>query len=133
MQPTLEQWLARKPRQKSPPRPLKRSRVRKVSSRRAKQLREYAAKRKAFLLKNPYCQIWLKRMGMTESHAVLWGGQYMKDMTVYWAPRSVEVHHVRGRIGAMLNDERYWLAASREEHEWAHSHPKEARALGIIV
>ncbi len=129
MQPSFKDWLNRKPAGRKV-----RKRIPKVSKRRASRLGEYRKKREAFLSANPYCQIWMRRMGLTEKDAVLWGGQYFHrpTMTIYWAPRSQEIHHVRGRIGAMLLDERYWLAASRSEHDWCHSHPSQARALGLL-
>jgi hypothetical protein len=97
--------------------------------------REYSKKRKAFLLAHPYCEVFLIRKGLTEKDSVLWGGQYFHrpTMTVYWAPRSVDIHHRAGRIGAKLLDESDWIAASREEHEWVHAHPKEARSLGLLA
>jgi len=44
-----------------------------------------------------------------------------------------EVHHTRGRIGTLLNDERYWLAVSRIGHRWIHEHPQAARERGWLA
>lgn len=132
-------WLKRRAAPKSvrPKRLLRKRRggVRKVSLKRAKQLEVYRVKRKAFLLAHPYCQIWLKRNGLTEEDRALWGGRFWhkESMTVLCAPRSEEIHHRAGRIGAKLLDEKDWLAASRPEHEWCHRSPREARALGLLV
>ena len=41
-------------------------------------------------------------------------------------------HHVRGRAGSLLTDQRYWLACSRFGHRWIHSHIAEARKRGWI-
>lgn len=44
-----------------------------------------------------------------------------------------EVHHTRGRIGTLLNDERYWLAVSLIGHRWIHEHPQAARERGWLA
>lgn len=41
-------------------------------------------------------------------------------------------HHMRGRLGPLLLDERFWLAVSRPGHDWIHTNPKEAEKLGFI-
>jgi len=43
-----------------------------------------------------------------------------------------EVHHTRGRAGALLTDTRYFLAVSKQGHRWIHEHPDRARALGFL-
>jgi hypothetical protein len=139
MQPTLKDWLARKPRQKAKKglkrsgKPLKRSRMRSVSKGRAKQLREYSVKRRAFLKAHPWCQIWLRRHYMTEEHANAYNGWFAIMANLVRCPRSCDVHHSKGRTGKNYLDETTWVAASREEHEWAHRHPSQARALGLLV
>jgi hypothetical protein len=45
---------------------------------------------------------------------------------------ATEVHHISGRIGALLTDERYFLAVSTEGHRWIHENVKEARSKGWI-
>jgi hypothetical protein len=42
-----------------------------------------------------------------------------------------EVHHRRGRVGALLLDERYWSALCRPDHEFATVNPARAYELGI--
>lgn len=42
-------------------------------------------------------------------------------------------HHIRGRAGKLLCDTRYWLACSREGHEWIHQHPAEAVTHGWLA
>lgn len=76
--------------------------IRKVSVERSKRLREYAKRRVWFLAKHPKCAVFPDR-------------------------RSNEIHHTRGRIGRLLNDERFWVPVSRKGHEWINSHPAEAR------
>ncbi len=89
--------------------PIARSRtpIRRVSSKRSKQLREYTKRRAIFLAANPLCAVY-------------------KDL------RSAEVHHVAGRIGEKLNDEKDWLAVSRAGHVWIHNNPRQARELGLL-
>lgn len=45
---------------------------------------------------------------------------------------TVEIHHQRGRLGRLCNDERFWVAVSRAGHQWIHEHPSEARAKGLL-
>lgn len=42
-------------------------------------------------------------------------------------------HHIRGRIGSLLCDTRYWVAVCREHHQWIHAHPNQARELGLLA
>jgi hypothetical protein len=44
-----------------------------------------------------------------------------------------EVHHVRGRAGAMLLDKAWWLALSKAGHDWVHKHPKHAAERGWLA
>jgi len=91
---------------------LRRTRLRPVSRRRARELREYYSQREKFLARpeNFWCPVAWQ----------VWG---MKI-------RTVEIHHKRGRIGAMLNNERYWLAVSQEGHAHIHAYPSQSRARG---
>lgn len=43
-----------------------------------------------------------------------------------------EVHHMRGRLGTLLRDQRFWIALSKQGHRWVHEHPAEARRLGFL-
>ena len=120
---------------KQPPAPKKgRKRLAPRSKKREGANREYLRLRKAFLQRHPYCQIWMKRMGLTENDKVLWGGQYFHrpTMTVYWAPRSQEIHHSRKPRSKYLNDTSTWFAASRKEHQWLEDNKSQARALGLL-
>jgi hypothetical protein len=112
MQPTLKDWLARKPKGKA-----KRKRIPATSTKRAKQLAIYRKKRAAYLFFHPYCEAW----------AIIWPSLAKHN------PRSTEIHHCGGRIGEKLNDESLWLAVGRDAHNWIHAHPKEARAIGLLV
>jgi len=101
------------PRGKAP-----RKRIRKVSKKRGAQLKKYAEIRKRLLVAHPYCQVW---------------ATLFPNRPLALTPRSSELHHVRGRIGDALTDERYLLAVCRESHDYLHAHPSEARRLGFIL
>lgn len=88
--------------------------IRRASKKRTKELREYSKRRKHFLGLWPICQ----------ATAIIWPNLL--------SPASQEIHHMRGKIGVLLNDERYWLAVCREAHNWIHSHPSESRKLGLL-
>ncbi len=108
----FKDWLNRKPAGRK-----LRKRIPKVSKKRERENREYSRRRKAYLLAHPNCEAWPVVM------------QFM-PLWVRW-PRSVEIHHVFGR-GKFLLVEETWLAVSREAHDWIHSHPSQARALGLL-
>lgn len=61
MQPSLTDWLARKPSGPKPRKPLRRSvRVKKVSKKRGRANREYTVRRKRFLEAHPLCMAHAK-------------------------------------------------------------------------
>lgn len=47
--------------------------------------------------------------------------------------RATEIHHTNGRENDRLLDRSYWLAVSREGHQWIHNNPKKARELGWLI
>lgn len=112
--------------------PLKRTPIRRVSSKRAKELREYSKRRLVYLAAHPYCQIFLAMAGLTEADVdedghIFTGQSYMS------VPRSTEVHHMNGRNGWRLLDEKYWCAASHDLHAWVKEHQSEARKIRVLV
>ena len=99
--------------------------IRRVSKKRAAQLREYARLRAVYLRQHPYCEVWLSERGIDEY-----------ALHIPWVPfsaRSTEIHHKAGRTGWRLNDTSQWLAVCREAHEWIHDHPAEARKRGYLI
>lgn len=44
----------------------------------------------------------------------------------------LQVHHTRGRAGALLCDERFWVAVCHACHCWIHANPEKARARGLL-
>jgi hypothetical protein len=101
----------------------RRTPLRKVSTKRAKQNREYTKRRKAFLARATYCEVnWalLNEIGVT------------LQFLARECPRATEIHHKAGRIGEAPNDESNWITVSREGHCWLHDHPSQARARGWL-
>ena len=81
--------------------------IKQVSKRRAKENRKYTDLRREFLESRPRCEF----PGCTA--------------------RSEQVHHMRGRVGALFLAVEHWLPICPTHHEFATTHPAEAIALGI--
>lgn len=47
--------------------------------------------------------------------------------------KATEVHHMKGREGALLNDTKYWLAVSREGHIRIENNPEWAKEMGYSL
>src|SRR6478736_7029977 len=95
--------------------------VRRVSKKRSIQLAEYNKTKAGWLPLHPTCEIGPRIRAA--------------GFAVACTGKTTHVHHVCHRVGAMLNDTRYWLAScSGECHpSWCHdTHVKEARELGLI-
>lgn len=43
-----------------------------------------------------------------------------------------EIHHLRGRLGTLLIDRRYWRAVTSQAHRWIHDNPGKARLTGAL-
>lgn len=87
---------------------MKPKRIRPVSKRRAAALKLYAVAKAAHLKEHPNCQ----KCG------------YHKD---------VSIHHVRGRVGTLLYDDRYFKSLCRLCHAWVHQFPQQATAMGYLA
>ena len=83
--------------------------IRSRSIKRAKQEREYAKIRKAYLFCHPTCEV----NGCTAD--------------------AVEIHHKRGKIGNLLTDERFFLPVCRHHHNYIHDNPSIAMRLGYSL
>lgn len=88
--------------------PKPRKRIRPVSKRKAAERKLYVANRDAYL----------------STHKVCWG---------CFKPSRLELHHVRGRLGPLLLDERYWMALCPECHRWVHENIEAARKRNLIA
>lgn len=87
---------------------MKRTPLRRVSKRRAKDMKTYSAQRKVFLEEKPSCEVC--------------NGAY-----------SCDVHHKAKRGGSNYLDVTTWLAVCRGCHQKIHAAPAWARANGYLV
>jgi hypothetical protein len=110
---------------------MKRTPIRKVSTKRSKELREYSKLRKEYLALHCYCQATIKLEGFDEAEVIANGGRVLAD-TVIVVPRATEIHHVKKRYGSRLNDTSGWLAVSRELHEKIEREKSWARKNGLL-
>jgi transcriptional regulator of acetoin/glycerol metabolism len=102
-----------KPKPKAKPKAKPRKRVNAQSEKRKIINREYMKLRKVFLKRNPFCVVAEKMLGRKIA--------------------TRDIHHVRGRAGNLLIASNYWLAVSREGHDWIENHKPEARAQGWLA
>lgn len=111
-------------------------RIPAVSPAMAAKKRQYSKLRAQFLKDHLWCQVWLRENGVNEPDVMpdgrAWKGGYGGiSYVVGIAPRSEDVHHVRGR-GTFLLDTSTWLAVSRFMHEKIHACPCWATSKGYI-
>ena len=81
--------------------------MKRVSTKRAAQLREYKRIRIEFLEANPDCQIC--------------GGV------------ATEIHHTNKRNGERLIDTKYFMALDRKCHNMVHHYPEESKKRGWLI
>jgi hypothetical protein len=86
---------------------LKRTPLRRVSKKRAKQNREYSRLREEFLKTKPICDCC--------------GG------------RATEIHHKRGRFQKRLLEQDYFAPLCHACHMKAHANPKWAYSVGLML
>lgn len=88
--------------------------IRKVSLKRAAQMREYRKLRREYLAAYPECLA-----------CVLRGKQK--------PGRAVDIHHRRGRAGRMLLAREWWVTICRDCHDWVGRNPVEAQAYDLLA
>jgi hypothetical protein len=113
--------------------PLKRTPLRRISKKRAKESRIYTQKRKVFLKAHPWCQVALQEAG---NPFVVWSDPCPEGHFLHGnvkIGRSTEIHHKAGRTGTNYLDESTWLAVCRQSHERIHNNPSWARERGYLV
>lgn len=108
---------------------MKRTPLRRVSIKRAKELREYSKLREAYLVAHPYCQVAIKINGLDEAKVIENCGHDGYGGIVRLA---TEIHHVGKRYGSRLNDTSKWLAVSRLMHLRIEQDKTWARANGLL-
>lgn len=93
-----------------PVKAIRRTRVRQRSKQMDALMQVYRWQKKAFMAKpeNRMCGVfpWLKAQ---------------------------DIHHIRGRVGPLLLDERFWLPVSRFGHNWIEQHRQEAQRRGWLA
>lgn len=115
--------------------PLKRGgRLRPVSKKRIKLNKIYSALRLRFLQDHPYCQHFIAENNLDEKYVILCNGwAYIGCTRAYLikVPRSVEIHHTKGR-GRYYLDASTWMAVRANHSSFIHGKPKEAYAKGYM-
>lgn len=92
---------------------MKRSPMKRQSSKRAAEQRRYAKLRKEVLIYHPWC------------FACKENGDYRA---------ATEVHHYRGKLGRLLCDTRFFRSVCQEHHNYIHHvNPNEARRRGWLA
>jgi len=99
-----------KDKNKTPKKPIK-----QFSSKRAKRNEAYLLARDVFLQEqaNKFCPV----MNLLHGKTV----------------RSTEIHHINGKENERLTDRAYWLAVSREGHQYIHANPEIAYEQGWLT
>lgn len=84
--------------------------IRQKSKKQAELDRAYSVLKKTFMKKpeNKYCAVFPKNL-------------------------SIEIHHKAGRVGKLFLYVPFWLAVSRDGHNWIHDNPKEAYKKGFLI
>jgi hypothetical protein len=88
--------------------------LRRVSKKRAEELKIYYSLADYVLSQRPYCEFPSSTGAAT----------CMNPAT--------QIHHMRGRAGPLLCDVRFWLAVCDKCHKYIHEHGKEARKRGVL-
>ena len=100
--------LKRKTPLKRSQKPLKRSPLRKVSSKQSKRLTAYSKAKQEYAKEHPICEV--------------------KGC----ASLAQDLHHKAGR-GSKIADKEYFMAICRYHHSFCHANPSWARANGYLV
>lgn len=85
--------------------------MRQISKKQSANLRIYKKVREIYLNDNPNCE------------AKLQGCSY----------EATEIHHKKGRVGNLLQDDFYFLAVCRCCHVWIEENPVKAKELGLSL
>lgn len=103
---------------KLPPKTIKKTAT-KISPRSQKRIiqdKQYSVLRKKFLQENPTCACGGVISGCTGSQ-----------------PEYLTIQHIRGRVGSLYLDTRYWITLSLNCHQWVNEHSKEAIEMGLAA
>lgn len=98
--------------------PLKRSRIKRESKGHKAELAKYNESAASFFAENPDCLICI-RLREDGENIIL--------------RKATERHHIRGRIGRLLNWRPGWIPSCFHHRLWPHNHPTRARKLGLLA
>jgi hypothetical protein len=134
--------------------PLKRTKLKAVSAKRAKEMKQYKVLREDLLKHRPMCDAYLILLGLDRATIdniqaiaviALWQGMDVppipagdrasefKEMGIpAYCPRSFDCHHSKRR-GKHYLDASSFLAVSRSLHQRIHDHPAWARENGLLA
>lgn len=91
--------------------PMKRVKLKTMSSKRRTELQIYMDRRADFLTARPRCEGTRRRCPNA----------------------ATQVHHKAGRTGGNYLRVATWMAICDKCHRWIHAHPNKARELGLLV
>lgn len=119
-------------------RPAKRSGLKRSSSLRAQQRRQYNRLKPGYLEAHPYCQITIAFLGLNEAEVIHFNGSYWihRDPASKsrWGvvPRANQLHHRNKANGIRLIDFNYIMSACDAAHDWTEKKKDQARAIGVL-
>ena len=108
----------------------RRTRLRPVSANRRRAKEEYDRVKLKYLTDHPFCQIFIAEFGLDEADVIARGGDSGAGFSV---PASQEIHHRNKRSRSRLNDQRWWMAASRQMHDRVEANKAWAREKGYLL
>ena len=111
----------------------RKSRLSHVSKRRNEERNEYRRRSRAYLAAHPFCQVFIAIHGLVEADVIASCGRVDTPAGAFYVPPATEIHHRNKGRGRRLNDERWWLAASRRWHDYVESRKDWARQEGYLL
>lgn len=104
-------------------RPAPRARIKSRSKVMRGKMAYYNIRKRVFLEAHPSCDACHKLAGaITTSYPI--------QKAVHPA---TEIHHLRGRAGKLLLDERFWVGVCADAHRFIHDRPEVARKAGLLA
>jgi hypothetical protein len=96
--------------------PLKRKTpMKRIRAKRALEMRVYRSMKEQWLRQHPYCQMPSETGAPTCMR------------------RAVQLHHMKGRMGSLLCDTRFWMGVCMECHNYIETHKNVARQRKAIL
>lgn len=112
---------------------MKRTRINRVSAKRAEQNCKYIVAREGFLRLHPVCQIWICEKQYDESEVVAAYNAGQRTFRGELMPQATQIHHRNKRHGERLLDQRWWMAVCRANHERVEANKSWARDKGYLL